>query len=263
MLGVPTHVTWEHEGEQPHMRKRIITAGAGATALALTAAIGAGSAAWAADITGETEVTLDFTTAGQVEVKVWAQNTSSVPAYGTAVIKAPDGAVEDYGPRLFQPGETWTWTKTLKGYDCDDVAETAAATFGFEKLGTAPDWTSGVLTAPDPRVSVIGCDPSPTPSPTPSPSGTTSPTPTPTPTPSASTGPTGTPTPTATVTPTATPRPTASATATAVPASTTTKGGALAATGVETDAVLPLGIGAASALLIGAVLLVARRRRSA
>ncbi|WP_270354101.1 LPXTG cell wall anchor domain-containing protein [Microbacterium testaceum] len=243
------------------MRKRIITAGAGATALALTAAIGAGSAAWAADITGETEVTLDFTTAGQVEVKVWAQNTSSVPAYGTAVIKAPDGAVEDYGPRLFQPGEIWTWTKTLKGYDCDDVAETAAATFGFEKLGTAPDWTSGVLTAPDPRVSVIGCDPSPTPSPTPLPSGTTSPTPTPTP--SASTGPTGTPTPTATVTPTATPRPTASATATAVPASTTTKGGALAATGVETDAVLPLGIGAASALLIGAVLLVARRRRSA
>lgn len=236
------------------MRKKTITAGLGATALALTAAIGAGSAAWAADITGETEVTLDVTTAGRIVVKVWAQNTSAIPAYGAAVIKAPDGTVEDYGPRLFQPGETWSWTKTLNGYDCDDVADTAAAAFGFAEQGTAPDWTSGILTAPDPRVSVIGCDPDVEPSPEPSPSGSTSPTPTP---------PASTPTPTPTATATATPAPTASATAAAVAASTPTKGGALAATGVDTDAVLPLGLGAVAALLIGAVLRMARRRRNA
>ncbi|MFZ8758084.1 hypothetical protein ACO03V_11765 [Microbacterium sp. HMH0099] len=228
------------------MKKKAITGGVGVAALALTAAFGASSAAWAADITGETTVTVDVTTAGQVEVRVWARNTSAVPAYGAAVISAPDGTLEDYGPRLFQPGEEWVWSKVLVGYGCDDVAETAAATFGFEELGTAPDWTSGVLAAPDPRVTVIGCDVSPEPSPSPTPTME------PTPTPSASPEVTATPTP-AVVVPSAAPT---------AAASVASKPTALAATGSSADALLPAGIVAAAAVSLGLLLMVLRRRRT-
>lgn len=231
------------------MKNKVITGGIGVAALALTTALGASGAAWAADITGETTVTLDSSSPGQVEVLVWAQNTSAVPAYGAAVISAPDGTIEDYGPRLFQPGEEWVWSTTLVGYDCGDVAETAAAAFGFAELGTAPDWTSGLLRAPDPRVSVIGCDAEPTPTPSPSPTSVPSPSPTPTMTAT----PTATPTPTPAVV-----APSASPTAAA---SVGTKPSALAATGVSAAGLLPAGIVAVSAIAVG-VLLMIRRRRS-
>ncbi len=101
---------------------------AGATALAL--AVGAGisvPAAYAADITGDVRVTLDFTTPNEAEVSVWAKNTSAVTAYGTATVAKTDGWVEDFGPKRFAPGETWTWSKSFAGYDCSDLDTVAVS----------------------------------------------------------------------------------------------------------------------------------------
>ena len=95
---------------------------AGATALAL--AVGAGisvPAAYAADITGDVRVTLDFTTPNEVAVAVWAKNTSAVPAYGSATVAQTNGRVETFSEKRFAPGETWTWSASFDGYDCSDL----------------------------------------------------------------------------------------------------------------------------------------------
>lgn len=133
--------------------------------------LGAGGVAGAAaaeveEIVGEGTVTLDFgSTPGSVEVDVWTRNLSAVPAYGVAVITDTDGSVYDFGPRLYAPGEEWTYSKTLPGYTCADLGNASGVAFGFadtEDL-TDPDWTSGVVTYPDPRITVIGCPVSPDP----------------------------------------------------------------------------------------------------
>jgi hypothetical protein len=119
-----------------------------------------------AAIEGSATVVLDFTTAGEVGVEVTTQNLSTVSAYGGAVILAPDGTRYDFGPKFYTPGEVWVYSKVLSGYDCDDLTEVSAAAFGFANLNDdSPEWTSGVVTYPDSRVTVIGCD-DPAPPPT-------------------------------------------------------------------------------------------------
>lgn len=206
---------------------------AGATAAAVAASISAGVAVHAAEITGETTVTLDVTTSGQVSVTVWARNDSAVPAYGAAVVEAPDGSVTRFGPRLFAPGEEWVYETTLTGYGCADVGRATAAAFGWEQLGTAPDWTSGVVRTPDPRVTVLGCD-----------------TPPPTPTPTA--------TPTATVTPSAS----ATASSAGIPGASPspTPGTGLAATGGDGAVLAPIALAAAGLVVVGAALGLRRGR---
>ncbi|KSU53671.1 LPXTG cell wall anchor domain-containing protein [Microbacterium enclense] len=251
---------------------------AGATALAL--AVGAGisvPAAHAADITGDVRVTLDFTTPNEVDVAVWAQNTSAVTAYGSATVAQTNGWVETFSEKRFAPGETWTWSASFDGYDCSDLDTTAGVAFGSSSRGGDPEWTSGVITAWDSRVTVIGCDLPPTPTPTPTVAPTATPTAAPTATPTAqptitptpTTAPTGGPTPTATPTATSTPTvapsatPTATATAVPVPAGNSQAGkGSLANTGMSGAALLPIALIAAGALAAGAVILLLRRRRS-
>ncbi|MCJ1708639.1 hypothetical protein [Microbacterium sp. VKM Ac-2923] len=261
------------------MKKTTKIWAAGATALAL--AVGAGisvPAAYAADITGDVRVTLDFTTPNEVDVAVWAKNTSAVTAYGSATVAQTNGWVETFSEKRFAPGETWTWSASFDGYDCSDLNTTAGVAFGSSSRGGDPEWTSGVITAWDSRVTVIGCDLPPTPTPTPTASPTATPTASPTATPTASptatptatptASPTATPTASPTATPTATPTaaPTATATATAVPvpANNAQSGkGSLATTGMSGAALLPIALIAAGVLAIGAVILLVRRRRSA
>lgn len=250
---------------------------AGATALALAVGAGIAVPAYAADITGDVRVTLDFTTPNETEVSVWAQNTSAVTAYGRAEVSR-NGDTAYFSEKRFAPGEIWTWEKTFRGYDCSDLITVSAEAFGSETRRGSADWTSGLLTAADPRVTVIGCDtPTPTPTPTPTVAPTATPTPTPTVAPTAqpTTAPTAQPTAAPTAAPTATPSPTAtataapsaspSATAAGVPAGSgnaQSGKGSLAVTGMSGASLLPIALIALGVLAAGAVILMLRRRRS-
>ncbi|MDY0910398.1 LPXTG cell wall anchor domain-containing protein [Microbacterium sp. CFBP9034] len=208
-------------------------------------------------ITGSATVTLDFSVAGQIDVTVTGHNTSAVPAYGSAVISAPDGAAYLFGPRLYQAGEIWTYEKTLLGYSCADLGRTTAIAYGASTTTLAvPEWTSGVVSHPDPRVIVIGCV-------------TATPTPvTQTPTPTVPPAP---PTPTVTVTPApAAETPTPSTSATPAPAAVVGSegtgsadplaNGELPATGSETEWLFALGVGALIAVMAGSMIVMSRRR---
>lgn len=132
----------------------------------ITAVATAGVAAAAdEEIIGQGSVTIDFTgTPGSVEVAVWTKNLSAVPAWGRAVVRDRDGAFYDFGPRLYAAGEEWTYTKTLAGYTCADLGSVNGIAFGFaDEGGVEPEWTSGVVAYPDPRITVIGCDVEPNP----------------------------------------------------------------------------------------------------
>jgi len=225
-----------------------------AAAIAITAGAALAGPAFAEGetLSGVAVVTLDFTIAGQVAVTVDTQNTSAVPAYGSAVVWAPDGAAHEFGPKLYQAGETWVYNKTLLGYTCADVALASAIANGSFTLTPAdPEWTTGVVTTPDARVTVIGCATAPEPTPV---------TETPTPTPS-----TGTPTPTpGTVTPApvaVTPTPAALANPSASPAALAS--GTLPATGGDSVWLFGLGAGALIATMAGGMIVLSRRRAGA
>ena len=251
---------------------------AGATALALAVGAGIAVPAYAADITGEVEVTLDFSTPNATEVSVYTKNTSAVTAYGRAEVTR-NGDTAYFSEKRFAPGEVWTWEKTLRGYDCSDLITVSAEAFGSETRRGSADWTSGVLTAADPRVTVIGCDtPTPTPSPTPTAQPTATPTAQPTATPTAepTAQPTTAPPAQPTTAPTTPPSPTATATASpsASPAATAagvaagsgngqSGKGSLAVTGMSGASLLPIALIAVGVLVAGAVILMLRRRRSA
>lgn len=204
-----------------------------------------GTAASAANgIEGSTTTILDFTVAGQVTVTVDTTNLSEVPAWGAAVVQAPNGALHRFGPKLYAAGEDWDYTTTLLGYSCDDLSLTSAAAFGFAEADDAePSWTSGQVAYPDPRVTVLGCpvattEPTPEPE-TPTPSPTVTPSEqaaTPTPTPTTPTTPT---TPLAESSPTATPAPLANSVAT--PTATTAAVSASAAASEDPSALAATG----------------------
>ena len=221
-------------------RSAIGFAAAGAT-LALTGTLLMAAPAFAADepgIFGATDITLDFTNPKMLVVEITTTNLSDGPAWGTAYVVIPSGARYDFGPSRYAAGETRTFAAALPGHPCADANLMNAAAFGFaDRSDTTPEWTSGVVRYPDPRVTVIGCHLSPTPTPTPTPTLTPTPRITPAPTPTF----TPTPTPTATTTPTPTPTPTPTATTTPTPAvvpSGTTPTGALAQTGTALGATL-------------------------
>ena len=141
-----------------------------AVVVGLIAATATGGPAAAAgeEIVGQGSVTLDFAAApGSVVVSIWTQNLSTVEAWGTALITDRDSVVYPFGPRHYDPGEVWTDTETLPDYACSDLGSVTGISFGFstDQLA-APEWTSGPITYPDPRITVIGCDPAPPPPPT-------------------------------------------------------------------------------------------------
>lgn len=153
-------------------------------AAAITATIGGGALiaapAFAAtdDVRGEATITLDFSVEGETDVQVYTKNLSSVPAYGWATGLGPDGDTYDWGPHFYQPGDEWTFQITKYGYTCDDLEYVSATVYGSRTLGGDVEWTSGLVTYPDPRIIVIGCD-TPTPNtPTETPTATPSPSPT-------------------------------------------------------------------------------------
>ena len=165
--------------------------------------------AFAADepgIFGYTDITLDFTNPKNLVVEITTTNLSDGPAWGTAYVVIPSGARYDFGPSRYAAGETRTFAAALPGHPCADAKLMSAAAFGYADGSDAtPEWTSGVVRYPDPRVTVTGCHPTPTPTLTPTTRNTPTPTPTITPTPTATITPTPTPTPTPTLTPTPTP----------------------------------------------------------
>jgi hypothetical protein len=229
----------------------------GFAAIGLASALAGGlllaTPALAADdsVLGSTSFVLDFRTPGQLGLEVTTQNLSPVSAYGTMSIQIPSGERYDYGPQLYSPGETLTFSVTLPGHPCSDLTLMSAVAYGFTDLSdSTPEWTSGVMRYPDPRATVIGC-PTPTPTPTITPTPTPTPTITPTPTPTPTITPTPTPTPTITPTPTPTPTitpiPTPTTTITPAPTGTSTStaapsaaggGGSLAQTGTAVGATL-------------------------
>ncbi len=222
------------------------------TGLVIGGAISANAAV--GDISGEASVVLDFTVDGQVTVDVSTLSTSSIDAYGSAIVTAPSGTVYTFGPKLYRPGESWTYTQVLTGYTCDDLTLVSAVANGSATSGGTPEWTTGVVTYPDARVTVIGCDPEPTPTPTP----TVTPTPVVTPTPTATVTPTPvvTPTTTPTVEPTSSP----TSTPTAVPAAVADDGGdGLASTGTSLRWMLGALLAAAAAIIGGTLLQRSRR----
>ena len=199
------------------MKKHFRAVGLTATAVAagLIASIAVTGVANAEEaVTGQGSVILDFSTPGSVDIDVWTKNTSAIPAWGTAVVRDVDGAIYPFGPRGYAPGEVYTYAITLDGYTCADLGRGANAfAFGFDARPQSPadladyEWTSGPVSYPDPRITVIGCDSPPPPPPvdpedppviTPTDGGTTTPTvTTPTATAPTATAPTAT-TPTAT-----------------------------------------------------------------
>ena len=145
--------------------KSAAVVGAAGIACALTGSILLAAPAMAAssEIVGSATVVLDFSVAGEVNVDLNTQNLSGVTAYGSAYVDAPDGQRYTWGPREYAPGEVWTYTKLLTGYTCDDLSSVSAAAFGYADLeDRTPDWTTGVVSYPDDRVTVIGCDTPPT-----------------------------------------------------------------------------------------------------
>jgi len=221
-------------------RSAIGFAAAGAT-LALTGTLLMAAPAFAADepgIFGYTDITLDFTNPKNLVVEITTTNLSDGPAWGTAYVVIPSGARYDFGPSRYAAGETRTFAAALPGHPCADAKLMSAAAFGYADGSDAtPEWTSGVVRYPDPRVTVTGCHPTPTPTLTPTTRNTPTPTPTititPTPTPTPTLTPTPTPTPTITPTPTATTTP-----APAVVPSGNTPTGGLAQTGTALGATL-------------------------
>jgi hypothetical protein len=144
---------------------RLVTAAVVAGVISAFAVAGAAAAA-DPEISGEGHVTLDFaSTPGSVNVQVWTHNLSTVEAYGAARVIDVDGTAYDFGPKLYAAGEQKTYTKTLSGYTCADLGRGAVAfAFGFASLDqTEPDWIGAPLRYPDPRITVIGCDPVVTP----------------------------------------------------------------------------------------------------
>ncbi|HEX5859805.1 MAG TPA: hypothetical protein VFY91_16990 [Microbacterium sp.] len=107
---------------------------------------------------------LAFSAPDTVSISIVTKNASAVDAIGMAVITGPDGARYPFGPRTYAAGEVWTYDKVLTGYTCGDLEGTTGVAIGFA-LGDdgEPDWTSGTVRSPDPRVTVTGCDPSPPP----------------------------------------------------------------------------------------------------
>ncbi|QIG38823.1 hypothetical protein G5T42_04415 [Microbacterium sp. 4R-513] len=164
-----------------HNHARATGLASAAVVVGLVTALGAGSAAYAADepIVGQGHVTLDFSvTPGSVTVQVWTKNLSEVEAWGRAVVVDVDGTPYPFGARHFAPGEEYVYSKTLADYTCADLGNASAVAFGFgTESGTAPDWTSGIVRYPDARITVIGCD---TVSPAPTDRGDPGTTPTPT-----------------------------------------------------------------------------------
>lgn len=154
--------------------KSAVAVGAAGIACALAGTILISAPAVAAEeIVGSATVVLDFSVAGEVNVDVNTQNLSGVTAYGAAYVDAPDGQRYTWGPREYAPGETWTYSKLLTGYTCDDLYSVSAAAFGFADLeDPTPDWSTGVVTYPNERVTVIGCDTPPTSPPPSSPPAT-------------------------------------------------------------------------------------------
>lgn len=222
-----------------------------------------GTAASAANgIEGSTTTILDFTVAGQVTVTVDTTNLSEVPAWGAAVVQAPNGDLHRFGPKLYAAGEDWDYTTTLLGYSCDDLSLTSAAAFGFAEADDAePSWTSGQVAYPDPRVTVLGCpattEPTPDPeTPTVTPSEQAA-TPTPTTTPLAESSPTATPAPLANSVAT----PTATTAAVSATAAASEDASALAATGTSMWWVPFAAIAGLLALAVGGHAVAVSRRR--
>lgn len=256
-------------------------------ALVVAGVLGAGvataTAASAANgIEGEATASLDFTVAGQVQVSVYTRNLSEVAAYGAAVVNDPDGIPHPFGSRLYEAGEVWVYETTLMGYTCDDLGGASAVAVGFAaEPQTEPDWTSGLVSYPDPRITVIGC-----PDATPTPTASVTPTPTvnpgaapPEPTADPEATPTPTPTPTSLVTATPNPQsetptptetetetvgsgaavPPATGSAPGTPASSATR--ALAATGTDFAWLSLTAAVSALALGVGGHMVYASRRR--
>ncbi|MEU1971917.1 hypothetical protein ABZ477_09685 [Microbacterium sp. NPDC019599] len=148
------------------MKKHALGLAATAVVAGLVMSVGVAGAANAADeIIGQGSVTLDFSsTPGSVEVDVWTKNLSTVEAWGSAVVQDAGGTLYPFGPRLYAPGEEWTFSQTLAGYTCADLGGASAVAFGFgAQDAVEAAWSSGLVRYPDPRVTVIGC---PTPNPT-------------------------------------------------------------------------------------------------
>ena len=141
-------------------RSAIGFAAAGAT-LALTGTLLMAAPAFAADepgIFGYTDITLDFTNPKNLVVEITTTNLSDGPAWGTAYVVIPSGARYDFGPSRYAAGETRTFAAALPGHPCADAKLMSAAAFGYADGSDAtPEWTSGVVRYPDPRVTVTGC----------------------------------------------------------------------------------------------------------
>ncbi|MBN9200535.1 MAG: hypothetical protein J0H70_04050 [Microbacterium chocolatum] len=215
----------------------------------VTAAVAASS-----PYSGSVSITVDLSSGGHADVAITATNTSGITAWGGAKLTHPDGSYEIFGPREFEPGETHTWYDRMHGCSCANLPASSAIV-GFGESIDTPHWSSGTITVPDPRVTVIGCDVTPTPTPTPTVTPTPTPTPTPTVTPTPE--PTPTPTPTDTVTPTPVPTDTVTPAPTDTPVPAPANGG-LAVTGGE----FAWGIGglvALAAIAAGATLVIRQR----
>lgn len=246
------------------LKKRALTALAIGGALLAGAAFGTAAFADDGAITGDASAVLTFTGSQTVEVAVTATNTSSVPAYGWAVVYGPDDRTYNFSERRFEPGETWTWKTTVVGHPCADVDDTSTQAYASSTPGGPVEWTTGLVTPPDPRITVVGCGTTTTPTPTPTPT-TPTPTPTPTtptPTPTATT-PTPTPTPTeptpTPTTPTGSPTPTPSGSSTSTPVPSADSDDDLAATGMAIGTTLAAAVIGGGLILGGAALLRSRR----
>ncbi|WJL94749.1 hypothetical protein QSU92_12320 [Microbacterium sp. ET2] len=222
--------------------------------LATGAIAGTAVAAAGDGITAEVSAVLEWTGETTIRATVTGTNTSAVPIYGFAELYGPDGRTYKSDVEYVEPGETETWTTIVQGHPCEDLERTSAQAWASDASNPGEiDWTSGMVTYPDPRVTVIGCDvpPTPTPTPTPTPPVTPEPTPTPTVTPE--------PTPTPTTTPTVTPEPTPSASASPTPVPAGSDTPPLAATGMAIGTTLSIAV-LAGGLIVGGTLLVRSRK---
>jgi len=157
-----------HTSKQSAARRGAGKLAAVAVAGSVLLALAGGASATAAEpeITGETSVTLAFSAPDTVRVSVITTNTSAVEAFGSASITGPDGRVYTFGPKSYDAGETWSYDKVLTGFTCADLGRVSGAAAGTDLPGdTAPDWTSGTVRSPDPRLTITGCDPAPPPPP--------------------------------------------------------------------------------------------------
>jgi len=135
---------------------------AGSVLLALA---GGASASAAEPITGEGTVTIAFTDEGAT-VSVITTNTSTVDAWASATIEAPNGDIFDFGPSEYLPGETRVFTAELPGYTCADLGRVTGTAFGSDVPDDGTfEYTSGPVRYPDPRITVTGCDAPPPPPP--------------------------------------------------------------------------------------------------